>query len=231
MFKSKVVCLRFACGMDHKEKLSDKVGNLIRNDIVQQKFKQGEKIPAEPELMQRYGVGRSTIREAIKSLSIAGMLKVQQGFGTIVNAHLSDLTIDQCLKQADFEEVNAVRSLLESEIVKLATRNHSLLHLQEMEQCLRKRKEAILQDLRQDCVDADIDFHMAIAYASGNKVLVDLYHSFISIIQDFFSKREKHGVRYFAMSHHLHEQLFCAIKCRKEKQAQQALQEILTNNY
>src|SRR5882757_384726 len=99
--------------MDKKETLGSRVINQIRNDIAQGKFKLNEKIPAEPELMQLYGVGRSTIREAIKTLATAGILKVQQGSGTFVNSFVSEQTIEQRLKNADFDQINVVRILLE----------------------------------------------------------------------------------------------------------------------
>jgi DNA-binding FadR family transcriptional regulator len=212
-------------------KLSDQVTNKIRHDIDQDKYKAGEKIPAEPELMKLYGVGRSTIREAIKTLAMTGILKVQQGSGTFVCDNIQNETIYQRLRRADFDEINAVRKLLEDEMVRLALKNHAEEDLEDMKQSLENRKLAILSEQRQACVDADIAFHIAIARASSNKVLADLYQNFTEIIRDFFSKREVRGISHFAMSHHLHEQLFEAIKNRKEKLAQQVLDKIIENNY
>jgi DNA-binding FadR family transcriptional regulator len=213
------------------EKLSDQVTNKIRHDIDQDKYKAGEKIPAEPELMKLYGVGRSTIREAIKTLAMTGILKVQQGSGTFVCDNIQNETIYQRLRRADFDEINAVRKLLEDEMVRLALKNHAEKDLEDMKQSLENRKLAILSEQRQACVDADIAFHIAIARASSNKVLADLYQNFTIIIRDFFSKREVRGISHFAMSHHLHEQLFEAIKNKKEKLAQQVLDKIIENNY
>jgi DNA-binding FadR family transcriptional regulator len=213
------------------EKLSDQVANKIRHDIDQNKYKTGEKIPAEPELMKLYNVGRSSIREAIKTLAMTGILKVQQGSGTFVNAGIQHETIDQRLRRADFDEINVVRKLLEDEAVRLATKNHTKNDLEEMKQCLENRRLAIRTEQRQACVDADIAFHIAIARASSNKALADLYQGFTTIIRDFFSKREVRGITDFAMSHHLHEQLLEAIRDKKEKQAQQVLDKIIVNNY
>lgn len=212
-------------------KLSDRVGEQIKKDISTGKYQEGEKIPSEPELMKQYEVGRSTIREAIKSLAMSGVLKVQQGSGTFVNAVSEMETIDQRLIRADFEEVNSVRRLLENELVRLAALHHTAPHLKEIEACLEQRKIAIQADQQQDCIDADIAFHTAIAKASLNTVLADLYKSFTAIIRKFFSEREQSGISHFALSHHLHEQLFKAIKSGKAKQAQLVLQEILDNNY
>ena len=213
------------------EKLSDQVANKIRRDISQSIYKIGEKIPAEPELMKLYGVGRSTIREAIKTLAMTGILRVQQGSGTFINAGAQHETIDQRLRRADFDQINAVRKLLEEEITRLATKNHTEKDLEEMKECLEKRRMAILTEERQACVDADIAFHMTIARASSNDVLADLYQSFTSVIREFFSKRETRGVSHFAMSHHLHEQLLQAIKGKKEKQAQLVLNKIIESSY
>jgi len=217
--------------MNTSEKLSDQVTNRIRHDIDQHKYKAGEKIPAEPELMKLYSVGRSTIREAIKTLAMTGILKVQQGSGTFVNTGIRHETIDQRLRRADFDEINAVRKLLEDETVRLAAKNYTEKDLKEMKHCLENRRLAIRTEQRQACVDADIAFHTAIARASSNKALADLYQSFTSIIRDFFSTREVRGISDFAMSHHLHEQLFETIKRKKGKSAQQVLNKIIENNY
>lgn len=218
--------------MSNKLKLSDQVSQQIREDIGKGLYQPGDKIPTEPELMKIYNVGRSSIREAVRTLAIAGILNVQQGAGTTVNAvQPSSASIDDKIKRADFDEVNAVRNLLEKEMVLLAVTHHQPQQLQEMEEWLNKRRTAIEQENRQQCITADIGFHQAIAAASGNKVLADLYQSFADVIRHFFKEREKQGVSHFALSHHLHEQLFKAIKGKKAKAAQEALQQILSNNY
>lgn len=213
------------------QKLSDKVSSKIKQDVANGKYKAGEKIPAEPELMKIYEVGRSSIREAIKSLAMAGILKVQQGSGTFVNDVLPEENMAERLRVADFDEINAVRKLLEEEIVKLAVDNHSQAQLNEMEKQLTLRKQAIIIEDKQACTNADIAFHMAIANASCNKVLAALYQNFTHTIRTFFSKREAQGLGHFAMSHHLHQDLFRAIKNKQKKEAQEIIRNILDNNY
>jgi DNA-binding FadR family transcriptional regulator len=212
-------------------KLYTRIVNQIKEDVTGGKYKPGEKIPAEPELMKLYNVGRSTIREAIKTLAISGILKVQQGSGTFVNSSFQDVSIEQRLRRADFDEINAVRAFLEKEIVKLATLNHTEAQLAEIEKNLEQRKLAIQSEKPKECAEADIAFHTSIANASGNTVLSDLYHSFALIMRNFFVARDVHGVSHFAMNHYLHEQLFKAIKSKKVNQSQAALQKILDNNY
>lgn len=211
--------------------LSDKVINALKNDIASGKLKKGARIPAEPELMERYEVGRSTIREAIKTLAISGILKVQQGSGTFVASKIKDETLTQRLRRADFEEINTVRSLLEKEIVRLACQNRTASDISKMLHCLELRKKAIAADQQQKCTDADIAFHISVAKASGNQVLLDLYQSFTSVIRNFFAKRKEENMLQFAKSHQWHEELAQAIKEQDQQAAQQLVQTLLDNNY
>ncbi|HWV67479.1 FadR/GntR family transcriptional regulator [Chitinophaga sp.] len=217
--------------MEPTSKLSDRVINAIQKDISQGKYKPGQKIPAEPELMVQYAVGRSTIREAIKTLAMTGILRVQQGAGTFVNETVQAESLDQRLRRADFEEINQVRRMLDYEIVKLAAENHTKEDLHQLKALLEQRKKAILEHQYQQCLEADIAFHIAVAKASGNNVLADLFRSFTTVIRDFFTKRDTQSISHFAISHHLHEQLYKAIKSGNAKLSRQVMEDILDNNY
>lgn len=212
-------------------KLSDKVIIAIKNDIATGKLKKGEKIPAEPELMELYEVGRSTIREAIKTLAISGILKVQQGSGTFVTSTIKDESLTQRLRRADFDEVNAVRFLLEKEIVRLACVNRTPADLESMQELLEQRKNAIDINQQKKCAEADIKFHISVAKASGNSILFDLYQNFTSVMRDFFSKRDEENITSFAGTQHLHEELASAIANREPDAAEQVIKSILHNNY
>jgi DNA-binding FadR family transcriptional regulator len=216
--------------MKKESRLFEQISIKIRNDIHKGKFKVGEKIPPEPALMELYGVGRSTIREAIKSLTLSGILTVQQGFGTKVNATPAE-PIEQRLRSSDFEEINQVRALFEQEIVRLATKNRTESDLKTISKALEKRKLAIESESRTECANADIEFHLAIASASGNRVLSDLYESFTVIIRDFFARRTPSGIAHFAMSHYLHQALFEAINNRNADAAREIITTILNNNH
>ena len=210
--------------------LFEQIALRIRNDIKEARFKAGEKLPPEPLLMERYSVGRSTIREAVKSLTLSGILTVRQGYGTMVN-DVSAEPIEHRLRRSDFDEINQVRSILEKEIVSLAVKHRTTEDLASIHAALTKRREAIEQESKVACANADIEFHMAIAHASGNQVLADLYGSFTVVIRDFFSRREPSGVTHFAMSHYLHQSLFDSIEAKDEERATLILYKILNNNH
>lgn len=217
--------------MATREKLSDKIITAIHADIASGKLKKGEKIPAEPELMEIYGVGRSTIREAIKTLAIAGTLKVQQGSGTFVTSLPRNESLSQRLRRAEFQEINSVRLMLEKEITRLACQHYKAADLKKINLHLQERGQAILDQQQQKCADADIAFHISIAQASGNKVLIDLYQSFTLTIREFFSKRKDENMKHFEKSHPMHQKLATAIAERDEKLAGSITEYILENNY
>ena len=64
-----------------KKSLADEVAAKLQEQISLGHYKANDKLPIEPELMKNFGVGRSTIREAIKILANSGLLRVQQGVG------------------------------------------------------------------------------------------------------------------------------------------------------
>ncbi len=219
-----------------QEKISSNLADKVLVDLQQQislgKYKEGEKIPAEPELMKTYGVGRSTIREAIKTLACTGILKVQQGSGTFVNARPEHSeTLDVRLRRSRLQEVNDVRFLLEKEIIRLATSNRTTKDIKAMRKALDDRAAALYQNDYEACADADIRLHTAIASASHNSVLADLYKAFTFTIRDFFNKRGTTDISKFAATHVLHVQLTDAIVNKDAKAATLLTETLLKNNY
>lgn len=212
-------------------KLADKVIFELQREISLGKYKTGELIPPEPVLMEQFGVGRSTIREAIKTLSNSGILRVQQGAGTFVCAPPATAEpLDQRLRRAAQKEVNDVRSLLEAEIVQLAAQHREEKDLSAMRAALEARWQAISNNSYSDCADADIRFHKAVALASHNSVLADLYQTFTNIIRESFQLRQM-DVQVFKQTHDLHVQLLKAIAQQQAAKAVKTVKLILENNF
>lgn len=212
-------------------KLADKVIYQLQQDISLGKYKPGELIPPEPVLMELFNVGRSTIREAIKTLSNAGILRVQQGAGTFVCNIENNEPLDKRLRRAARLEVNQVRSLLEIEIVKLASQFRNEQDLDTITAALTDRSQAIQSEDYEAAADADIRFHKSIALASHNSVLADLYQTFTSVIRESFSQREKPHVQQFQQTHQLHADLLTAIKNRDAAGATRIVTQILETNF
>ncbi|WP_221622239.1 FadR/GntR family transcriptional regulator [Larkinella rosea] len=159
-----------------RESLADAVGKKLQQQIASGHYAIGEKLPSEPELMQHFGVGRSTVREAIRILANKGLIRVQQGLGTFVELQQNSVEpFHQSLQRAEGDDVNEVRQLLELKIAEKAALNRTQEDIEFMTVYLQNRHQAALQNRPEACIEADIQFHIRLAMASKNEVLVDLY--------------------------------------------------------
>ena len=151
-----------------KKSLAEEVSSLIREQINDGKLTKGEKLPTEPELMKLFGVGRSTVREAIKMLVNMGYLSVQQGRGTFVESVTeTNEPFHQRLKRAD----------IQAPIARLAAQRRTKIDLENMKRYIQERGEAAKSGDVGRCIAADINFHNSIARATHNEILSELYHS------------------------------------------------------
>ena len=194
-----------------RQGLADEVAASLRRQITEGKYHHGERLPSEPELMASFGVGRSTIREAVRMLAHSGILRVQQGLGTFVELQegISE-PLKQRLKRSGPTELNEVRQLLELKIAEKAAMQRTQKDIRKMKTLLEKRLKVALSGDKQACIEADIAFHISIAEASKNEVLADLYKTFAIQIklsfQDVYTNTES-----FIKTHALHEGLLQSI--------------------
>jgi len=202
-----------------RKSLADEVAEKLQQQIAFGTYKVDEKLPIEPELMLSFGVGRSTIREAIKILTNCGLLRVQQGIGTFVeNATGIKEPLSQRLKRADRKDIDEVRQLLEMKIAEKAALNRTKADLVKIYDWLKKRDKAAKNDLLEECIDADIQFHISIAEASGNEILIDLYKSVAIHLRNWFLEVFK-DTKAFKETSHQHKQLVKSIEAGDAKKA------------
>ena len=210
-----------------RRSLADEVAAQLQQQIAQGKYKTGEQLPIEPELMKTFGVGRSTIREAIKTLVNSGLLRVQQGLGTFVEgAEGIKESLPQRLKRADFKDLDEVRQLIEMKIAEKAAMNRTEEDLKEMRHWLALRKKTAADNQLAECVEADIQFHTAIAVAAKNEVLADLYKTFTIQMKTWFLTIHSDTTD-FRQTQNLHEQLLKAIEGNDTKKAWNTAERII----
>lgn len=162
--------------------LAPQVEEELMNYILHEPVKIGERIPNEYELAQRFGVGRSTIRETVKSLVTKGILEVRRGSGTYV-VSTSSIEADP-LGLAKFTdkyklalELSEVRLMLEPEIAALACEYATPEQKEELKRLCDETEELYLSG--KNHTQRDIEFHTCIARCSRNRVVEQL----IPIIQ------------------------------------------------
>lgn len=142
-----------------------------------------QRIPPEPELVSVLGVGRNTVREAVRALSHAGLLEVRQGDGTFVRAtsELSGAVRRMC--GPELRDVRQVRRLLEVEAARLAATHRTEADLLLMSAALAERDEAVADERWNQAVDADARFHQEVVRAGGNALLTELYQGLTEVIR------------------------------------------------
>jgi DNA-binding FadR family transcriptional regulator len=171
--------------------------------------------------MQQFRVGRSSIREAVRILSNCGLVNVKQGLGTFVNLNEGlDEPLHQRLKRADQSDLKEVRQLLEVKAAEKAALNRTKKDITIMTALLKKRKSAAEKQQTQACIDIDIDFHIAVADASGNEILADLYRTIAVQIKQVFTVLLEDTSK-FIEKQQLHEDLLQSIIGKNPKQALQ----------
>lgn len=181
--------------------------------------------------MTSLGVGRSTLREAMRVLEHMGLVEVRPGDGTYVRTPAPETEpLEQRLRRAKIFEVYEVRRLLELECMRLAAMRRDEHELERMHQALRARGAALGPGQETAFVEADLAFHMTIAQATKNTVLADLYRVFISIHGDAWAKAsEVPGLKDIA-GQQLHEQMAEAIEQQDAERAQLLMKHMLDSS-
>ncbi|MHA2890478.1 FadR/GntR family transcriptional regulator [Bacillus cereus] len=166
--------------------LVDQVVEQVQFYIESHTWPIGTKLPSEQELVEKLGVSRNTIREAMKALVHIGLLEVKQGDGTYVrNSTGFNISFQRRLKKEKIEEILEVRYALEMQATKLAVMKRTDKDIQLLQECLRKRNLARKEG--KDIalfIQKDAEFHMAVVGASHNQILVDLYKSILESIRE-----------------------------------------------
>jgi DNA-binding FadR family transcriptional regulator len=164
--------------------LADQAYMEIEAMIESGKWQLGERIPSETELMEQLGVSRNTLREAIRAMVHVGMLETKQGDGTFVVA-MSGLNaiLQKRIRRSTLLETLEVRHALDRQAVYLACANRTDDDLAVLDSCRQQCAEAFAEQNAARFVKADWQLHQAIAAASRNALLTDIYGSLFEEIQ------------------------------------------------
>jgi DNA-binding FadR family transcriptional regulator len=156
--------------------LVDQVITSLGELITVEGLRPGDRLPTESKLAQRLGVGRSTLREAVRVLAHAGVLEARQGSGTFVGRARED-TLAERLRSARVAEVFEVRTALEVLVAQVAPLRRSEAHVAALRDALRDCRTHVETGDVAAFVEADSRFHRIAAEAAGNSVLIELYQA------------------------------------------------------
>ncbi|GAA2258730.1 GntR family transcriptional regulator [Actinomadura luteofluorescens] len=167
-----------------RSSLVDQVIDQLRDEITGGGWPVGGKIPPEPVLSETLGVGRNTVREAVRALTHAGLLESRQGDGTYVRA-TSELSgaVRRRLETAELVEILEVRRGFEVEAARLAATRRTDADIAAIAVALARRDAAWAAGEHSAFVEADLEFHTAVVEATHNRVLTDLYRDFSAALR------------------------------------------------
>ncbi|MDG4763233.1 FadR/GntR family transcriptional regulator [Solwaraspora sp. WMMD406] len=150
----------------------------LREQIAAGDWPLGSRIPTEPKLAEALGVGRNTVREAVRALVHAGVLECRQGSGTYVVStdELAGAVARRCATAAWAETVE-VRRAFEVEAARLAALRRTDADLRTLDRALAAREAAWDGGDLTEFVEADVALHTAILAAAHNDMLAELYAS------------------------------------------------------
>lgn len=192
---------------------SDLLADKIRTHIISGEIPAGYIFPNETIFCEQLGVSRSTLREAYKALESTGFIRRVKRFGTIVN-DFSDISkaapLGTSLIMSDIDELLEFRVMIEAELARLAALRASEENINSMKEALENMKKSgsDLADLTQH----DTRFHMEIAKASGNRLLMSTMENAKDVFQTgiyrAFQRKTKTNVE---NALYFHEQILDAI--------------------
>jgi len=209
-----------------RQSLSEQVAWQVVHMISAGRWKQGEKLPSEADMCKVFQIGRSTLREALKSLAFVGVIRMRAGEGTYVAENPSKF-IDRILAhgllrtEKDVANLCETRAALETELAALCAERATPEDLQDIESFVRQMHGPVPVGDDQ-FVTSDMLFHFAIAAGSKNQVLSQLLQTIRNLLAESITLGlEVPGAREQACQEHA--AILKAIRQRSPQEARAAM--------
>lgn len=197
----------------------------IKDQIEGGEWPAGTQLPSERELAEQLGIGRPSVREALRVLEVMGLIEIRPGQGSFVSERSPGAQQMQLLQSMLREdeyvvELLEVRELLETQIASLAAQSATEDDIECMEEILEQMKESVSDG--GTGADENVEFHLALTRAVGNRVLFEVHQLLLKLSRDPVE-------RFFQVPGRLtrslegHREILDAIKERNPHKAQQAM--------
>ncbi|HAL39464.1 MAG TPA: GntR family transcriptional regulator [Polaromonas sp.] len=216
------------------------VGEVVENlatSIREGHLQPGEKLPTEAEIMTRFDVSRTVVRESLSKLQASGLVETRHGIGTFVLPPQETgnfrITAENFATVADVIAVLELRISLETEAAGLAAQRRTPENLQAMESALQAFQDSISLD--SDAVPPDFQFHMEVARSTGNRHFADLMTYLGTMIIPRTRVNTAHSapegrLNYLQRVNGEHESIYNAIRDQDAEAARAAMRTHLSNS-
>ena len=167
-------------------RLYEQLAEQIKKQIINNELKVGDRLPNERELAEQFGVSRTVVREAMKALAMEGLVEVRPGRGTFVGSDMqkgfrdSISTLIRFDKSETWNDLIEVRELLEPEISFLAAERADANDMEALKKAV-EIMDAAMGDSNA-YISADNNFHLALARATKNDLLVSLVEPIVGLL-------------------------------------------------
>lgn len=172
----------------HIGRLYEKIVDQIEKRIVDGELRAGDKLPSERELAIQFGVSRTSVREAMKALTLRGLIEVTPGRGTFIVdqtsralRHSLNLML-QVGKRETSKYLIELREILEPEIAAIAASRATQENLDAMRDAVETMDQSM--DDISTYAEADLDFHLALAESAHNPLIISLLDSLIGELRE-----------------------------------------------
>jgi len=221
---------RFVYKTVRASRLYEQIVQQIEDSILKGALKPGDQLPAERELAQNFGVSRTAVREAVKALREKGLVEAFSGRGTFITNGTTQ-AIRQSLdlmsrigQQEGFTHLAELRRILEPEIAALAA-----VRIEEQLLATMRESVAIMDRSLEDpdaYIEADLDFHLALAEAAANPLVLSLLDSIVGLLREQRLKifRVDGGPE---RGQYHHKRILAAIESRDAEKARDTMREHL----
>ena len=207
----------------------EKVFAFLRERLLAGSLKPGDRLISERELASLLGVSRPVVREALRALTVLGIVEIRDRIGTVVTrpdvSVLNDFFTFALAQQADMlDDVMQARVAIECQAIRLACERSSIADFERMQRALMKIEETI------DDADAggmaDFEFHRVIVLASRSETLIVLYNSMATLLTHSHRSRRELVESFPSVKTYLiedHRRIFEAVMVRDPERADAAL--------
>jgi DNA-binding FadR family transcriptional regulator len=210
------------------ERLYEQIVSQIEQRIEKGELKVGDQLPSERELAEQLAVSRTAVREAVKALREKGLVEILAGRGTFITNGTTDKIRNSLGLLMKFGTINGdaylveVREILEPEIAAIAATRITDEYIVAMQDAVNIMEVATASKDSETFVEADLDFHLALAEATQNPIIPALMDSVIDLLREQ-RKRTGNVSGGLARGQHHHKLILDAVTKRDSQAARQAM--------
>lgn len=180
--------------VEREPSLVDKVAQELTEAIISGDLPSGERLPPERDLGEQFGVSRTVIREAVRTLAARGLVRVTSGRGVEVAAFDANTVADSLRlfirgsQVFDYEQIHEVRSTIEVKTAVLAAQRATQENIAGMEELCAEHEQRLRAGEYLAASHVDFEFHRALASAANNDLFLIMLDSIADVLREVRDK-------------------------------------------